>query len=189
MSENNEPGLRWIAFWESAISVVVLLEKKGSILEAMSTIGVIGAGTWGMALSRMLANSGHSVEVWSALPGEIDELVSTHRQINLPNMEIPSSVKFTKSIEKVCTQKDILLFAIPSICVRSVAKQAQPYILDGQIIVDVAKGIEADTLLTLTNVIREEVCADGKHANIKLVALSGPTHAEEVAKDIPSTIV
>lgn len=155
----------------------------------MSTIGVLGAGTWGMALSRMLANSGHEVEVWSALPNEIDDLILTRKQKNLPEMEIPAKIKFTKNIGKVCTAKEILLFAVPSVFVRSTAKQARQYIPDGQIIVDVAKGIEPDTLLTLTNVIREELSIDGKHTDIKLVALSGPTHAEEVAKDVPTTIV
>lgn len=155
----------------------------------MSTIGVLGAGTWGMALSRMLANSGHEVEVWSALPTEIDELQLTRKQKNLPDMKIPLSIKFTKSIEKVCTNKDVLLFAVPSIFVRTTAQSACRYIPDGQVIVDVAKGIETDTLLTLTNVIREELDKSGVHRNVKFVALSGPTHAEEVAKDIPTTIV
>lgn len=155
----------------------------------MSTIGLIGSGTWGMALARMLANSGHEVEVWSALSSEIDEMISTHRQRNLPFMEIPASVKFTKNIEKVCEGKDLLLFAVPSVFVRSTARLARPYILDGQIIVDVAKGIEPDTFLTLTGVIKEELNTDGNHKNVKLVSLSGPTHAEEVAKDIPTAIV
>lgn len=155
----------------------------------MSTIGVIGAGTWGMALSRMLANSGHRVEVWSALTSEIDELITTRKQRNLPDMEVPTSIKFTKSIEKICIGKDILLFAVPSVFVRAMAKQACQYIPRGQIIVDVAKGIESDTLLTLTNVIKDELSVDDKHKEVKLVALSGPTHAEEVAKDIPTTIV
>lgn len=155
----------------------------------MSKIGVIGAGTWGMALSRMLANSGHDVEVWSALPDEIDELALTHRQKNLPDMVVPESIKYTKEIENVCSDKELLMFAVPSVFVRKTTSQARQYIPDGQIIVDVAKGIEADTLLTLTNVIREELRKDGAHENIKLVALSGPTHAEEVAKDVPTTIV
>ncbi len=155
----------------------------------MIKIGVLGAGTWGIALSRMLENSGHNVEVWSALPSEIDELNSTHKQKNLPNIQIPMSIKFTKSIKEVCTKKDILLFAIPSVFVRETVREARDYIQDGQIIVDVAKGIEKDSLLTMTNVIREELNVDGKHENIKLVALSGPTHAEEVAKDMPTTIV
>ena len=71
----------------------------------MIKIGVLGAGTWGIALSRMLENSGHNVEVWSALPSEIDELNSTHKQKNLPNIQIPMSIKFTKSIKEVCTKR------------------------------------------------------------------------------------
>lgn len=155
----------------------------------VSKIGVLGAGTWGIALSRMLANSGHEVEVWSALPSEIDELYFSHRHKNLPDMEIPTTMKLTKSIREVCCDKTILLLAVPSVFVRETMRLAQQYIPDGQIIVNVAKGIETDTLLTLTNVIKEEVNSDRKHENIKLVALSGPTHAEEVAKDIPTAIV
>ena len=147
-------------------------------------IGILGAGTWGMALARMLSNSGHRVEVWSALPAEIDQLAATRTQKNLPNMIIPEAVRFTKKIEEVCADKDVLVFAVPSIFVRATAKQADPYIKDGQIVVDVAKGIEAETLMTLSEVIRDELKAD-----VKIVALSGPTHAEEVAQDMPSCIV
>lgn len=155
----------------------------------MAKIGVLGAGTWGMALSRMLSNTGNEVTVWSALPEEVDELSSTRRQKNLPGMVIPDAIKFTKNIEEACKDKDIILFAVPSVFVRSTTKTASPYIPDGQIIVDVGKGIEPDTLLTLTGVIEDELNKDGKHENVKYVALSGPTHAEEVAKDLPTTIV
>ena len=154
----------------------------------MSKIGILGAGTWGMALARMLCNSGHDVTVWSALPEEIDELNATHRQKNLPDMVIPDKVAFTKDVKRACENKDIILFAAPSVFVRSTAKTAKEYLPDGQIIVDVAKGIEADTLLTLTQVIRN-VIDDENHYNVQYVALSGPTHAEEVAVDMPTTIV
>lgn len=147
-------------------------------------IGILGAGTWGMALARMLSNSGHDVQVWSAISAEIDQLSVTRTQKNLPNMIIPEAVQFTKKIEEVCSAKDILVFAVPSVFVRSTARQANPYITSGQIVVDVAKGIEADTLMTLTEVILDELDAD-----VKIVALSGPTHAEEVAQDMPSCIV
>ena len=150
----------------------------------MAEVGVLGAGTWGMALARMLSVTGHAVQVWSALPEEIDEMSSTRRQKNLPDMIIPDEIVFTKSIEEVCRNKDILLFAVPSPFVRVTARQASSFIPDGQIIVDVAKGIEADTLMTLSEVIRDELKTDAH-----LVALSGPTHAEEVARDLPSTIV
>lgn len=155
----------------------------------MAKIGVLGAGTWGMALARMLSNSGHDVTVWSALPAEVDQLATTRRQKNLPGMVIPDAIKFTKEVAQACEDKDIILFAVPSVFVRSTAKTAAPFIPDGQIIVDVAKGIEPDTLLTLTGVIQDVLTKDGKHDNVKYVALSGPTHAEEVAKDLPTTIV
>ncbi|MBR2422222.1 MAG: NAD(P)-dependent glycerol-3-phosphate dehydrogenase [Oscillospiraceae bacterium] len=151
----------------------------------MIRIGVLGAGTWGMALARMLCVSGNQVTVWSALEREIDEFSQTRRHPNLPGMVIPEELLFTKDMEEVCRDKEILLFAVPSPFVRATARKAAPYIKDGQIIVDVAKGIEADTLLTMTEIIADEL----RNPAVKLVALSGPTHAEEVAKDLPTTIV
>ena len=151
----------------------------------MKNIGVLGAGTWGMALARMLSNSGHSVTVWSAIEKEIDEFSATRQHPNLPGMEIPEAIAFTKDMEQVCRGRDILLFAVPSPFVRATARKAAPYVTDGQIIVDVAKGIEAETLYTMTQIIGDEI----KNPKVKLVALSGPTHAEEVAKDLPTTIV
>ncbi len=169
----------------------------------MYKIGVLGAGTWGMALARMLCNAGNNVTVWSALGEEIDLFSSTRRHPNLPDMVIPDELAFTKSIEEVCRDKDILLFAVPSVFVRGTAAAAGKYIPDGQVIVDVAKGIEADTLMTMSEVIRSELGKEpekedggeggdtGRRAprNVKIVALSGPTHAEEVAMDMPTTIV
>lgn len=148
-------------------------------------IGVLGAGTWGVALARMLSKAGHEVMIWSALEQEIDQLSATHTHPNLPGMEIPEAITYTKAMETVCEGKEILLFAVPSPFVRATARKAAPYVKDGQIIVDVAKGIEADTLKTMTQIIRDEI----PNPAVKLVALSGPTHAEEVAKDMPTTIV
>lgn len=153
------------------------------------SIGVLGAGTWGMALARMLTNNGHDVIVWSAIEKEIDDLSATRRHPNLPDMIIPDSIVFTKSIEEACVQKEIILFAVPSVFVRSTAEKARQYIPDSQIVVDVAKGIEADTLYTMSEVLRHELQKDGLHTDVKIVALSGPTHAEEVARDMPTTIV
>ena len=147
-------------------------------------IGIIGAGTWGMALARMLSISGHQVQAWSAFPAEVDRLAATRIQKNLPNMIIPEAVKFTKAMEEVCRDKDVLVFAVPSVYVRNTARQANPFVKEGQIVVDVAKGIEAESLMTMSEVIRDELKAD-----VQIVALSGPTHAEEVAQDLPSCIV
>ena len=154
----------------------------------MARIGILGAGTWGIALARMLTKCHHDVTVWSAIESEIDELESTRRQVNLPGIIIPEETKFTKKIENVCANKEILLFAVPSQYVRATTVAAATFIPDGQIIVDVAKGIESDTHYTMTQVIWDELEKRGKR-EISLVALSGPTHAEEVAKDLPTTIV
>lgn len=137
-----------------------------------------------MALARMLRNSGHDVTVWSAIEKEVEDFSKSRKHPNLPGMDIPAAVDFTKSIEEVCTEKDILLFAVPSVFVRITTRTAKEYINEGQIIVDVAKGIEPDSLYTMTQVIRDEL-----EEPVKLVALSGPTHAEEVAIDMPTTIV
>lgn len=148
-------------------------------------IGVLGAGTWGMALARVLSLVGHDVTVWSALPQEIDEFSATRRHPNLPGMEIPQQIAFTKDIREAVQEQELILFAVPSPFVRATARAACPYLPEGQIIVDVAKGIEADTMLTMTGIIESEL--PGKNA--RLVALSGPTHAEEVSRDLPTTIV
>lgn len=108
----------------------------------MKSIGVIGAGTWGLALARALASNGNDVTVWSAIPSEIDELVTTHKNHRLPEMIIPDSIAFTKSLEVACQNKDIILFAVPSLYVRETAEKVRSLIPDYQFIVDVAKGIE-----------------------------------------------
>lgn len=95
-----------------------------------------------MALARMLAKSGHDVMVWSALPAEIDELTRTRKHKNLPGMEIPPSIIFTKDIEEVTRDKDILLCAVPSNFVRSTMNTAKDYIEPGQIIVMWQRGLK-----------------------------------------------
>ena len=149
------------------------------------SIGVLGAGTWGVALARMLSNAGHSVTVWSAIESEIDILSSTRVHPNMPDTALPIQIEYTKDIKSACADKEILLFAVPSPFVRATAKRVAPYALSGQIIVDVAKGIEEETLYTMTEIIAEEI----NNPEVEVVALSGPTHAEEVIKDLPTTIV
>lgn len=151
----------------------------------MNSIAILGAGTWGIALARMLKNTNKEVTVWSALPDEIEKLKKTSRHPKLPNVSLPLGIEYTTDIESASENKDIIMFAVPSVFVRQTAKKCKPYIKDNQIIVDVAKGIESDTLMTLTEVINDEI----KNPTVKYVALSGPTHAEEVSIDMPTTIV
>ena len=151
----------------------------------MKKIGVLGAGTWGIALAQMLSVSGHDVQVWSALPQEIDTLAQTRQHPNLKVVTLSEKLRYTKEISQVIAEKELLVFAVPSPFVRTTARAAAPYLQAGQVIVDVAKGIEASTLMTMTQIIEEEI----KNPQVKLVALSGPTHAEEVSRDLPTTIV
>ena len=153
----------------------------------MTKIAVFGAGTWGIALARLLAVNGRDVTVWSALPAELKSLRTTRRHPNLPGMELPSAMHYTADIAEACTGRDILLFAVPSPFVRSTAKKAAKYIPDGQLIVDVAKGVEDKTLMTMSEIIEDELAKAKRTARV--VALSGPTHAEEVARDMPTLIV
>ena len=156
----------------------------------MSRIGVLGAGTIGMALARMLyVSGGHEVTVWSAVPQEIEECRTTRAHRNLPGMVIPEEITFTIDDEEVCRDKDVLMFAIPSVFLRRTVARLRQYIPDGQIIADVGKGIETGTMLTMSQIIQDEIRKDGRHDNVKVVALSGPTHAEEIALDMPTTIV
>ena len=152
-------------------------------------IGVIGAGTWGVALARMLTNSSHDVIVWSAIEEEIRELESTRVHKNLPGATIPKATAFTTELKDATVGKDILLLAVPSVYVRATVARLAEFVSDSQIIVNVAKGIEENTLFTMTEVIKDELKKRSSAKGVKLIALSGPTHAEEVARDLPTTIV
>ena len=148
----------------------------------MAKITILGTGTWGMALARLLANNSHEVCAWSKLEDELDALKATNVHPKLTNVLLPQSIRYEKDLSLACKEAQIVVMAVPSVFVRSVAREASPYI-SNQIVVDVAKGIEKDTCKTLSEVIKEEL------PNAKVVVLSGPTHAEEVAVDMPTAIV
>ncbi len=150
----------------------------------MERISVLGAGSWGTALARLLCNNGHDVTMWSALPEEIRALNAHGENCEkLSGVKLPSSMRFTDDLKEAVSDRDILLLAVPSGFVRSTAAKLSGLIPDGQIIVNVAKGIEESTLKTLSEVIEDELPT----ANV--VVLSGPSHAEEVGRDIPTSIV
>ncbi len=148
-------------------------------------IGILGAGTWGIALASCLSSVGHSISVWSPLEAEVAQLTKTREHPNLSGVLIDQSIQVTGNLAKAVQDKDMLLFAVPSLYIRDTARKVGPYITGGPLIVDAAKGLEPHTMLTMTEVISEELGA----LAVPPVALSGPTHAEEVARDMPTSIV
>ena len=155
----------------------------------MYKIAVLGAGTWGIALAKLLAQNEHEVMVWSALPAEIEELRKTGVHPKLPNVELPSCLQYTSNIDEACLYGEIIVMAVPSLYVRETTNKMLEYIKPNHIIVDVAKGIEKKTLFTMTQVMRSELATKAGLESVELVALSGPTHAEEVIRNMPTTIV
>lgn len=150
----------------------------------MAKVTVLGAGSWGTALALLLNNNGNEVTIWSVLPDEI-ELLRTQRENKrcLPGVMIPESIYFTADTQEALADKDVLVMAVASPYTRSTSHAVSQYVADGQIIVNVAKGIEEATLMTLTEVIEDEI----PQANVAV--LSGPSHAEEVGRGIPTTCV
>ena len=149
----------------------------------MEEIGIIGAGTWGTALGLLLHNNGHKVAVWSAFEEEAAKLRDTREHPHLSGVSLPEDMIFTASMEEAMAGKGLLVLSVPSIYVRSTAKRVAPYLAQGQLVVNVAKGIEESTLLTLSQVIEEEL------PGARVAVLSGPSHAEEVSRGIPTTCV
>ena len=150
----------------------------------MANIGIIGAGSWGTALAWLLNNNGHKCIMYSALKEEIDMFNTYHENKDkLPGVILSEDTVFTTNISEAISGLDVIVMAVPSKFVRSTAKAMSEHVASGQKIIDVAKGIEEDTCLTMSQIISEEI----PQADVSV--LSGPSHAEEVGKGIPTTIV
>lgn len=146
-------------------------------------IGVIGAGSFGTALAMVLAGKGHQVTVWARKAEHIEEMKMTSENRHyLPDVKLPSEIELTADLQKAVSGKDYLLFAVPAQSFRGVLTQAAEFIEPEVPVVNVAKGIEKGTLQRLSQVA-EEVIPD-----LRYVALSGPSHAEEVARQLPTTV-
>ena len=146
-------------------------------------VGIIGAGTWGTALAVLLNNNGQDVTIWSAFDTEIQEMSRTRRHKNLPEVVLPDQIQMTADLRTAMAEKDMLIMAVPSVYVRSTAAKMKEYLRYGQIVVDVAKGIEEQSLMTMSQVIEEELPL------AEVAVLSGPSHAEEVSRGLPTTCV
>ena len=155
----------------------------------MSKVSIIGTGTWGIALANMLCSCGHNVIAWSDIADEIDYIEKYRKHPKLKETKILKDIKLTKNLREAVVGQEIIVMAVPSVFVRSTAAKISHYLTKNQIIVDVAKGIESNTLLTMSEIIYEEINKTIEFDYGNIVALSGPTHAEEVSIGLPSTIV
>ena len=150
----------------------------------MANVGIMGAGSWGTALALLLHSNGHQVTVWSISEEEV-KMLSEEREhkSKLPGVKIPDDMIFTCDMGKAVKDKDFLVLAVPSPFTRNTARSMKEYVAEGQIIVDVAKGIEESTLMTLSQQIEQEI------PQADVAVLSGPSHAEEVGRGLPTAVV
>lgn len=149
----------------------------------MADISIIGAGSWGVGLAVLLYKNGHSITMWSAIPAEVDMLQKTHEQKSMPGIKLAEEIRITGDMKEAVDGADLLVLAVPSVYTRETASRMSPYVHKGQKIVNVSKGIEEKTLYTLSEIIEEEI------SQADVAVLSGPSHAEEVSRGLPTTCV
>ncbi len=147
-------------------------------------IGVLGGGSWGTALAILLANKGHHVEIWLRDDEQLGKMKDTNiNEKYLPNIKLPKNLKLTNDLKKACVGKNIILLSIPTHGIREILNKCKNYIGAEQLLVNVSKGIENKTLLRISEIVKE-ILPENKY-----VILSGPSHAEEVARNMPTTVV
>jgi len=150
----------------------------------MANVGIMGAGSWGTALSILLHSNGHEVTLWSIMEAEVAMLNEQHEHKDkLPGVKLPEDMRITTDLESSVKGAELMVLAVPSPFTRSTAHSMAPFVEDGQIIVNVAKGIEESTLMTLSEIVEQEI------PNCRAAVLSGPSHAEEVGRGLPTTVV
>lgn len=150
----------------------------------MSKVTFLGGGSFGTALSIMLAKKGMEVNMWDRKLSVINDINIKRENIKyLPSIVVPAGVTAFNDIEKAICDSEIIVLTVPSHVIRELSKIVAPHLKENQIVVSIAKGIEEDSLKRISEVIEEEI------PNNPIVILSGPSHAEEVALDIPTTVV
>lgn len=151
-------------------------------------ISVIGAGSWGTALSVVLQSNHHDVLLWAREPEITAAVNRNHRNPTyLPELNLPETIKATSDFEEAVSGREMIVFATPSHTMREVAEKARPFLSGEELIVTVSKGIEKDTFMTMTQVlgaVLKDVISEDH-----ICALSGPSHAEEVARLKPTVVV
>lgn len=149
----------------------------------MAGISIIGGGSWGIALAVLLSKNGHEITIWSALEDEIAMLKEKHEHRMLPGVVLPDNTVFTTCEQEAVQGKDLLVMAVASSYTRVTARRLGGLVEKGQKILNVAKGIEESTLMTLSEIIEQEI------PQADVAVMSGPSHAEEVGRELPTTIV
>ena len=149
----------------------------------MKKVGVIGAGSWGTALAITLSEKGHQVKIWDVNPEHLQELEANRENVRyLPDIKFNDNLQIANTVEEAVADADMVLFSAPAQFFRSALDNAMPYLKPEMILVNVAKGIEQKTLKRMSE-IAEEKLPDAKY-----VVLSGPSHAEEVGRQMPTTV-
>jgi len=152
----------------------------------VQNIAVVGAGSWGTALAKLLADKGEDVTLWAYEPEVVESINREHRNnIFLPNTELPSSLKVTNNIEESLAGKDVAVSAIPVQVLRGVWTKAAPFLSRDTVIVSCSKGIEENTKKLVSQIL-SEILPD--HPSKNRVFLSGPSFAREVARNLPTTV-
>lgn len=150
----------------------------------MAKVGVMGAGSWGTALALVLEKNGHEVTIWSIDKKEVEMLRKKREHVDkLPGIQIPENIQITNTISEAIEGMDMVILAVPSVFTRTTARAMCPYVKEGELLVNVSKGIEEKTLMTMTEQIEEEI------PQAEVAVLSGPSHAEEVGRGLPTTVV
>lgn len=147
-------------------------------------IAVIGSGGWGTAISVLLANKGYKVYLWSWRQEETDRLNRDRENKEfLQGISLPENIICSHNMEECVNQAELIVTAVPSTATRTTARQLSQFVAEGQGLVNISKGIEEQTLMRLSQVYAEEI------PQARIAAMSGPSHAEEVAKKLPTTNV
>jgi len=153
-------------------------------MDNVKKIGIIGAGSFGTALAMILAKKGHEVTVWARDFIQVNQMIKTRENSHyLPGVKLPETIEFTSELGEAAADKEYLVFAVPAQSFRGVFEKAVQYFDSSVPVINVAKGIEKGTLMRLSEVAKKIM------PEVRYVALSGPSHAEEVAREMPTTVV
>ena len=154
----------------------------------MSKIGIIGAGTWGLAIANLLSNNCHQVTVYARNAIQVDNLTKKRIYAKLKGMHLNKSIRFTCDLGMAAANKEVIIIAVPSFAFREVTNKVLKFSNGKEYFVTLTKGMEDKTLYTMSEIIEDEFRKE-KIKNKRIVALSGPTHAEEVSVNMPSMAV